>query len=160
MKPHLDSDINRKIFQRSFRYFSRDLKNVERDWNKVTNYCKRLDIVDSSFVQNQTNEFLTWPLLPESEPGVEPATVETGVVEGGCRRCQHSSIAQPVFAWVSTSQCPLSMCVLTILICPIFIAPLSLSLSFFWFYILILNRIMRWGSLDLHLHLLKYGWEL
>lgn len=105
MKPHLDSDINRKIFQRSFRYFSRDLKNVERDWNKVTSYCKRLEIVDSNFVQNQTNEFLTWPLLPESEPGVEPATVETGVVEGGCRRCQHSSISQPVFAWVSMNPC-------------------------------------------------------
>ncbi|CAO3628649.1 unnamed protein product [Mucor hiemalis] len=95
MKPHLNSDINRKIFQRSFRYFSRDLKNVERDWNKVTNYCKRLDIVESDFEQNQTNEFLTWPLLPEGQPGVEPATVETGVVEGGCKRCQHHSISQP-----------------------------------------------------------------
>lgn len=99
MKPHLDNDISRKIFQRSFRYFSRDLKNVDRDWNKVTNYCKRLNIVSNDFEQNQTNDFLTWPLLPEGQPGVEPATVETGVVEGGCKRCQHPSISQPeIFA--------------------------------------------------------------
>lgn len=99
MKPHLDNDINRKIFQRSFRYFSRDLKNVERDWNKVTNYCERLNIVDPGFKQNQTNEFLTWSLLPEGPSGVEPPTVETGVVEGGCRSCQHHSISQPeIFA--------------------------------------------------------------
>ncbi|KAG1150049.1 hypothetical protein G6F37_004947 [Rhizopus arrhizus] len=97
-KTHLDTDVQRKIFQRSFRYFSRDLKNVERDWNKVTAYCKRLDIVSSDFKQNQTNEYLTWPLLPESEPGVEPATVETGVVKGGCTRCLHSSIAPPELA--------------------------------------------------------------
>lgn len=95
MKPHLDTDINRKIFQRSFRYFSRDLKNVERDWNKVTNYCKRLNIVDTGFEQNQTNEFLTWSLLPEGPGGVEPPTVETDVVKGGCKGCQHPSIAQP-----------------------------------------------------------------
>ncbi|KAG2199086.1 hypothetical protein INT47_005090 [Mucor saturninus] len=95
IKPHLDSDINRKIFQRSFRYFSRDLKNVERDWNKVTSYCERLNIVDTGFKQNQTNKFLTWPLIPEGPSGVEPPTVETGVVEGGCKRCQHQSISQP-----------------------------------------------------------------
>lgn len=95
IKPHLDTDIQRKIFQRSFRYFSRDLKNVKRDWNKVTAYCKRLNIVADDFKQNQTNEHLTWSLLPESAPGVEPKTVETGVVQGGCVRCLHSSIAPP-----------------------------------------------------------------
>ena len=104
MKPHLNSDINRKIFQRSFRYFSRDLKNVDRDWNKVTNYCKRLNIVDGNFEQNQTNEFLSWPLLAEGPGGVEPPTVETGVVDGGCKRCHHPSISEPeIFAQVSDS---------------------------------------------------------
>lgn len=99
MKPHLDTDIQRKIFQRSFRYFSRDLQNVERDWNKVTNYCKDLGIVDAGFAQNQTNEFLTWKLKEQGPGGVEPATVETGVVEGGCKSCQHTSISQPdIFA--------------------------------------------------------------
>ncbi|KAI8883869.1 NMT1-domain-containing protein [Backusella circina FSU 941] len=92
MKPEMDSDINRKIFQRSFRYFSRDLKNVPRDWNKVTAYCKRLGIVDGDFVQNQTNELLTWDLLPESVPGLEPETVDTGVVSACCRRPQAQAI--------------------------------------------------------------------
>jgi pyrimidine precursor biosynthesis enzyme len=86
MKPHMNSEVNRKIFQRSFRYFSRDFKNVQRDWDKVTNYCKRLEIVDQSFEQNQTNEFLDWPLLPEGPAGVEPATVDTGVL--ACCGCK------------------------------------------------------------------------
>ncbi|KAG0231215.1 glycylpeptide N-tetradecanoyltransferase [Actinomortierella wolfii] len=85
MKPHMNSEVNRKIFQRSFRYMSRDLKNVQRDWNKVTNYCKRLDIVDDSFVQNQTNEFLTWTLDAERPAGAVNPTVDTGVLaKCGC----------------------------------------------------------------------------
>jgi pyrimidine precursor biosynthesis enzyme len=92
MKPEMDTDINRKIFQRSFRYFSRDLKNVGRDWNKVTAYCKRLGIVDNAFEQNQTNDLLTWDLLPESVPGMEPETVETGVVSACSRRPQAQAI--------------------------------------------------------------------
>lgn len=87
MKPHMNSEVNRKIFQRSFRYFSKDLKNVQRDWDKVTNYCKRLGIVGQDFKQNMTNEFLSWPLLPESTPGVEPPTVDTGVLKG-CSSCK------------------------------------------------------------------------
>ncbi|KAG0162075.1 glycylpeptide N-tetradecanoyltransferase [Apophysomyces sp. BC1034] len=88
MKPHMNSEVNRKIFQRSFRYMSRDLKNVQRDWNKVTNYCKRLEIVDDTFVQNQTNDYLTWPLEPESPAGFVNPTVDTGVLAccaGSCR---------------------------------------------------------------------------
>ncbi|KAI8099228.1 NMT1/THI5 like-domain-containing protein, partial [Halteromyces radiatus] len=81
MKPWMNSDVNRKIYQRSFRYMSRDLKNVSRDWLKVTNYCKRLNIVDDSFVQNQTNEFLSWTLLPESAPGFIYPTIDTGVLK-------------------------------------------------------------------------------
>ncbi|KAF9915873.1 glycylpeptide N-tetradecanoyltransferase [Lobosporangium transversale] len=85
MKPHMDSEVNRKIFQRSFRYMSRDLKNVQRDWDKVTKYCKRLEIVDEAFVQNQTNDFLTWTLEPESAPGFVNPVVDTGVLaKCGC----------------------------------------------------------------------------
>ncbi|ORX94732.1 NMT1-domain-containing protein [Basidiobolus meristosporus CBS 931.73] len=68
LKPAMNTPVNRKIFDRSFIYFSKDLKNVQRDWNKVTNYCKRLGIVDEAFRQNMTNDFLTWPLLPEVDP--------------------------------------------------------------------------------------------
>lgn len=31
-KPAMASALNRKIFERSYAYFSKDLKNVERDW--------------------------------------------------------------------------------------------------------------------------------
>jgi len=80
MKPHMNSEVNRKIFQRSFRYMSHDLKNVQRDWDKVTKYCKRLGIVDDSFVQNQTNEFLTWTLDAERPAGFVNPTLDTGVL--------------------------------------------------------------------------------
>ncbi|KAI1304420.1 glycylpeptide N-tetradecanoyltransferase [Mortierella claussenii] len=86
MKPHMDSEVNRKIFQRSFRYMSKDLKNVQRDWDKVTNYCKRLGIVDDAFVQNQTNEFLKWDFELEKEGGAVNDTVDTGVLaKCGCK---------------------------------------------------------------------------
>ncbi|KAG0354110.1 NMT1/THI5 like-domain-containing protein [Gamsiella multidivaricata] len=92
MKPHMHSEVNRKIFQRSFRYMSHDLKNVQRDWDKVTKYCKRLGIVDDSFVQNQTNEFLSWPKEPESPAGFVNPTVDTGVLA----KVPHSSAVAPV----------------------------------------------------------------
>lgn len=65
-KPVLNTAVNRKIFERSFPYLSNDLKNVKRDWTKVTNYGKRLGVLDADFVPNYTNEFLQWPLAEES----------------------------------------------------------------------------------------------
>lgn len=32
----MNTPLNAKIFERSFVYMSRDLKNVDRDWQKVT----------------------------------------------------------------------------------------------------------------------------
>ena len=61
-KPVMGSALNRKIFERSFAYFSQDLQNVKRDWTKVTNYGKRLGVLKESFEPNYTNEFLEWPL--------------------------------------------------------------------------------------------------
>ncbi|KAJ3281849.1 glycylpeptide N-tetradecanoyltransferase [Rhizoclosmatium sp. JEL0117] len=58
IKPYLGSDLNRKMFQRSLPYFSKSLENVQRDWTKVVNFSKTLGVVDESFVQNMTNEFL------------------------------------------------------------------------------------------------------
>lgn len=66
MKPIMGTPVNRKIFERSFAYFSRDLKNVQRDWNKVTNYGKRLGILDAQFVPNYTNKYLSWTLDQDS----------------------------------------------------------------------------------------------
>lgn len=33
---------------------------MPRDWSKVTNYCKRLGIIDASFEPNMTNKYLSW----------------------------------------------------------------------------------------------------
>ena len=65
-KPMLSTDLDRRIFERSFAYFSKDLKNVQRDWTKVTKYGKRLGVLDQSFEPNYTNKFLTWTLDHES----------------------------------------------------------------------------------------------
>lgn len=66
-KPAMGTIPNRKIFERSFAYFSKDLKNVKRDWDKVTKYGKRLGILDPSFNPNYTNEFLEWTLEADSK---------------------------------------------------------------------------------------------
>ncbi|XXH02816.1 hypothetical protein Hte_009203 [Hypoxylon texense] len=65
-KPAMGTELNRKIFERSFAYFSQDLKNVARDWAKVTRYGKRLGVLDQSFAPNYTNAFLSWDLDGES----------------------------------------------------------------------------------------------
>jgi pyrimidine precursor biosynthesis enzyme len=66
-KPVLGTALNRKIFERSYAYFSKDLKNVERDWNKVTRYGQRLGVLSEGFVPNYTNEFLEWTLGTDSK---------------------------------------------------------------------------------------------
>lgn len=65
-KPPMGTALNRKIFERSFAYLSKDLKNVQRDWAKVTAYGKRLGVLDAGFLPNYTNDFLEWTLAPES----------------------------------------------------------------------------------------------
>jgi pyrimidine precursor biosynthesis enzyme len=66
-KPVLATPLNRKMFERSFAYFSKDLKNVQRDWTKVTRYGQRLGVLDGAFEPNYTNEFLGWELDAESK---------------------------------------------------------------------------------------------
>ncbi|KAK3626443.1 Glycylpeptide N-tetradecanoyltransferase [Elasticomyces elasticus] len=61
-KPVMGTPLNRKIFERSFAYFSKDLKNVARDWEKVTRYGKRLGVLSESFKPNYTNEYLDWKM--------------------------------------------------------------------------------------------------
>ncbi|KAK4899491.1 Glycylpeptide N-tetradecanoyltransferase [Elasticomyces elasticus] len=61
-KPVMGTPLNRKIFERSFAYFSKDLKNVARDWEKVTRYGKRLGVLSESFAPNYTNEYLDWKM--------------------------------------------------------------------------------------------------
>ncbi|KAG0672060.1 glycylpeptide N-tetradecanoyltransferase [Pichia californica] len=66
-KPQLNNELSYKQFQRCFAYFSSSLFNVHRDWNKVTNYGKRLDILPADYQANYTNEYV---------PGVEPKEVD------------------------------------------------------------------------------------
>jgi pyrimidine precursor biosynthesis enzyme len=90
-KPAMATSLNRKIFERSFAYFSRDLKNVDRDWQKVTKYGKRLGVLDASFEPNYTNEYLTWPTDgDQAEPSEEQkrmvALQEDVAAHGGFKR--------------------------------------------------------------------------
>jgi pyrimidine precursor biosynthesis enzyme len=66
IKPEMASPVNTKIFERSYAYFSKDLKNVQRDWEKVTRYGKRLEVLNEDFKPNYTNEFLGWTLEGDS----------------------------------------------------------------------------------------------
>ncbi|KAI9817133.1 MAG: glycylpeptide N-tetradecanoyltransferase [Pycnora praestabilis] len=66
VKPMMGTPLNKKIFERSYAYFSKDLKNVQRDWQKVTKYGKRLGVLDMDFEPNYTNSFLSWNLEGES----------------------------------------------------------------------------------------------
>lgn len=67
IKPQMASAVNRKIYERSYAYFSKDLKNVERDWKKVTAYGKRLGVLGEDFMPNYTNEFLGWEMEADSK---------------------------------------------------------------------------------------------
>ncbi|RMJ27249.1 Thiamine biosynthesis protein Nmt1 [Aspergillus sp. HF37] len=74
-------------------YEDRDLKNVRRDWEKVTNYGKRLGILDESFVSNYTNDFLSWTLEDDSTDPLgdqkRMAELQKEVaVEGGFKRLE------------------------------------------------------------------------
>lgn len=65
--PQLGNDLYKKIFIRTLPFFSRNLFNVERDWNKVGRYAKHLGIIPKEFVIEQlyTNAFV--PENPYSE---------------------------------------------------------------------------------------------
>lgn len=66
IKPIMVSPVNQKIFQRSYAYLSKDLKNVHRDWTKVTAYGQRLGLLEKDFTPNYTNDFIDWELEKES----------------------------------------------------------------------------------------------
>lgn len=69
MKPIMGTPVNFKIFERSYAYFSKDLQNVQRDWEKVTKYGKRLGVLQQDFVPNYTNDYLSWELeVPSQDP--------------------------------------------------------------------------------------------
>ncbi|KTC72576.1 thiamine biosynthesis protein NMT-1 [Legionella birminghamensis] len=66
-KPQLRNTLNKTIFLRSLPFFSRNLLNIERDWNKVGRYTKHLGITDEQFTVSDcySNDYL--PEKPYSE---------------------------------------------------------------------------------------------
>ncbi|KAJ5272403.1 hypothetical protein N7478_007528 [Penicillium angulare] len=98
VKPIMGTAVNRKIFERSYAYFSRDLKNVQRDWEKVTRYGKRLGILNESFEANYTNKYLSWTLDEDSaDPTGDQkrmvALQEEIAAKGGFKRLEVSASA-------------------------------------------------------------------
>lgn len=96
-KPAMKTEVNQKIFERSFPYFSKDLKNVQRDWDKVTNYGKRLGVLGVDFEPNKTNRFLEWPLDGDSkDPTGDQKRMEVlqndVATKGGFRRLEVEEI--------------------------------------------------------------------
>lgn len=69
-KPVMAGHLHRTMFERSFAFFSPDLKNVPRDWAKVTSYGRRLGLLGQDFTPNYTNDFLAWTLEPDSRDPV------------------------------------------------------------------------------------------
>jgi ABC-type nitrate/sulfonate/bicarbonate transport system substrate-binding protein len=64
--PRLDTPLYTQIFQRSLPYFSRELLNVDRDWNKVGQFCKHLGVLETEF--NVTDVSLTSTFPPWASP--------------------------------------------------------------------------------------------
>lgn len=68
--PLLRNPIYEKVYQRTLPYFSRTLLNVDRDWEKVTKYCKHLGVAEPNFTPTEcwTNEFVPMMGKPRLEP--------------------------------------------------------------------------------------------
>ncbi|ODQ64041.1 pyrimidine precursor biosynthesis enzyme [Nadsonia fulvescens var. elongata DSM 6958] len=90
-KTEMGTDLNQRIFERSFAYFSATLHNVHRDWKKVTAYGKRIEVLDPDFVANYTNKYLGWE---EPEDNQDPLEIQRAMakhqencrINGGYRR--------------------------------------------------------------------------
>lgn len=69
-KPQLRSDLYKKIFTHTLPFFSHNLLNVERDWNKVGRYTKHLGIIPKEFNVSTlyTNEYIAESPYSEIEP--------------------------------------------------------------------------------------------
>lgn len=70
--PRLRTPLYSKIYQRTLPYFSRDLANVPRDWNKVGDFCKHLNILETDFDQSSIWTNAHVPLTGKAS--VEPVT--------------------------------------------------------------------------------------
>lgn len=85
-KPQMNSNLNLKMFERSFTYLSDSLYNVHRDWKKVTAYGKRLQILPPDYEPNYTNEYLSWK-EPKEDPNPLQTQEEIAQLQKECRAC-------------------------------------------------------------------------
>lgn len=85
-KPQMTSELNLKMFERSFAYLSDSLYNVHRDWKKVTAYGKRLEILPQDYEPNYTNEYLSWK-EPQEDPNPLQTQEEIAELQKECRSC-------------------------------------------------------------------------
>ncbi|ODV81110.1 pyrimidine precursor biosynthesis enzyme [Suhomyces tanzawaensis NRRL Y-17324] len=85
-KPQMKSELNGKMFERCFAYFSDSLYNVKRDWTKVTKYGKRLEILPGDYEPNYTNEFLSWEEPVETRDPLEAQEL-IAQLQTECRAC-------------------------------------------------------------------------
>ncbi len=55
-----NTDLNKKIFYHALPFISRDLQNIDRDWEKVSCYAKKIKIIDPDYDYKTcfTNDFL------------------------------------------------------------------------------------------------------
>lgn len=69
-KPLMRTPLFEKIFNRTLPFFSRNLLNVERDWNKVGRYTKHLGIIPKEFDVGSlwTNQFVPESPYCEMQP--------------------------------------------------------------------------------------------
>lgn len=85
-KPQMTSELNTKMFERCFAYFSDSLYNVHRDWRKVTAYGKRLEILPPDYESNYSNEYLSWPEPKELEDPIQDQKLMAAHQEE-CKSC-------------------------------------------------------------------------
>lgn len=86
VKPAMGSALHRKIYERSYAYFSEDLRNVDRDWQKVTRYGQRLQVLSPDFKPNYTNKFLDWDLQSDSsDPAGDQKRMKQLQADVACR---------------------------------------------------------------------------
>lgn len=61
IKPRLNTETYQQIFYQCLPFFSKDLRNNERDWDKVGHYAQKLNITSAPMVATHcyTNQFFT-----------------------------------------------------------------------------------------------------
>lgn len=66
-RPELNTDMHRTIYFHTLPFFTRTLENVDRDWRKVHNYARHLEIITEDMAHDEiyTNAFL--PKAPYSK---------------------------------------------------------------------------------------------